>query len=187
MKLLLIIDGERREIPVHAFEISYNKYEEFDAVILIDTPASVQDKIVEATDVRRPSKGGIQEWIDIIDAIPIKDIYSDEKDSPLYNARIDNSIKIISELDPKDEILQKDLTIISDSFDDDNIIAVLDSIPVACRQLAGREKAAAADHYLYIIEEPYLKKDEQNKYRIIEKVSVFKKPEPVENTEQSQE
>jgi len=187
MKLLLIIDGERQEIPVQAFEISYNKYEEFDTVIIIDTPARTQEKIVEAMDVRRPSKGGIQEWVDITDATLIRDIFSDAKNSPLDNARIDNNINIISELDPKDEILQKDLTIISDSFEDDDIINVLEHMSVACKQLAEREKVAVADHYLYITEEPYLKKDEQNKYKIIEKVSIVKKRESVEVPEQSQE
>jgi len=189
MKLLLIIDGERREIPVHAFEISYNKYEEFDTVIIIDTPAAIQNKVVEATDVRKPSgKGILARDSDVSETVILSDFYIDNASNPLTTARIDREVAVMDSANviANEDFVQQNIVVSSDSFENDDIFNLLGMIPAACNQLVEREKVAVGDHYLYIVEEPYLKKDdEENKYKIIEKISVVRRA--VEASEQPKE
>jgi len=180
-KLLLIIDGERQEIPVYAFEIAYNKYEEFDTVILIDTiPHDVTEEIVTVADVNKPSYKGILSWDPkIAESFKLSDFYtSDPASNPLIEARISNNVVVrdTDDIIPKEDFINHNLVVSSDFFNDDgNIFGMLDLIPGACNKLAEREKVAIGDHNLYIVEEPYVKLDEENKYRIIEKISVVRK------------
>jgi len=84
MKLMLIVDGEVQYFEIENFEISYNKYDNCDASILITT--SVQ----QAAEISRPSPKGIAlERLE--DRLPFTSVISAEE---LENRRKNKNIKL---------------------------------------------------------------------------------------------
>lgn len=193
MKLLVLIDSQRFEIEeTAAFEISYNKYKDFDAVIIIDSvkEATASEGVV---DVRKPSGEGVPAT-DSNDFPPrsLEDFYPTFTDNPIHSERINKKVFLVREEEiplSKLEIINSKLVLSSDNVGNlrNNIYEIFELLPGSCEQLAAREKEAVGDNYLYIHEEPVVKVDEKKDYSycITEVVSVIKR-ESVEAFRQKQ-
>jgi len=181
MKVLVVIDGNQMPVDAKAFEISYNKYEEYDTVIVIDSN-SVDNEVEGSVDVRRPSVAGFQSADNMNTEgtnAPISGFYQNNGDNPIWKERSLQHVKVTTENQPSNIKLvpmSRNLLVQTDSFGNTHadILKTIDNeLAIACKQLVEREKTAVGDHYIVIKEEPILKIDEKtHQYRIVETIDI---------------
>ena len=148
MKLLLLIDGKPKEMSIVNFEISYQKYEDTDIVIMISTPQPAEEapKYEEFPPVQTPSSKGIV--IQDLGPMPLISVAGEDLMIPL---RKDYGITVVDPKTQKFSATLKSMGLESDKFVYNTPAAFKD----AAESLFEREKKLVLTKYLVVDKEPY--------------------------------
>jgi hypothetical protein len=175
VNILILIDGEAREISAGNFEISYKKYEDYDVVIMINTESDVKTPVYEEfPPVTTPSSKGIIEQD--LGIMPLVQVAGSDLMIPL---RKEAGVVVINHANPprnpthpetflefKDSI--KSVGLESEEF----LYNEEGAFQKAAVSLFEREKKLVLTKYLVVNKEPYFEFKDKEKITLKEVITV---------------